>query len=171
MTAAVTQQEMQIQWEIERFLSLEAELMDSNRHAEWLELLHEDFLYRMPVPVTREEPSQDRYDPVLEFANESKSFLSMRFGRIASDFAWAERPAAFVRHFVTNVRVRPLEADSFQVRSNVLVSRSRRPEPLVLGSAERVDRIDRVGGRLLLARRVVLLDTEAPTDGQLSVIY
>lgn len=158
--------------EIEQFLVDEADLLDTHRQREWLDLLHDDFIYRMPVPVAREEPTQDQYDAVLEFANESKSFLSMRFERVDSDFAWAERPAAFVRHFVTNVRIEELEPDRvWRVRTNVMVMRSRLPEPPVLATAERVDRIERHDGRLLLCERVVHLDTEHPNDSQLSSIF
>lgn len=158
--------------EIEQFLVDEADLLDTHRQAEWLDLLHDDFIYRMPVPIAREEPSQDQYDAVLEFANESKSFLSMRFGRVDSDFAWAERPAAFVRHFVSNLRIEELEPGSaWRVRTNVMVVRSRLPEPPVLASAERVDRIERHDGGLLLHERVVHLDTEHPNDSQLSSIF
>lgn len=158
--------------EIEQFLVDEAALLDTRRQAEWLDLLHDDFVYRMPVPVAREEPSQDQYDAVLEFANESKSFLSMRFQRLDSDFAWAERPAAFVRHFVSNLSIEELEpACAWRVRTNVMVVRSRLPEPPVMATAGRVDRIERHDGRLLLRERVVHLDTEHPTDSQLGSIF
>ncbi|MDI6909354.1 aromatic-ring-hydroxylating dioxygenase subunit beta [Nocardioides sp.] len=158
--------------EIEQFLVDEADLLDTHRQAEWLDLLHDDFSYRVPVPVAREEPTQDHYDAVLEFANESKSFLSMRFQRADSDFAWAERPAAFVRHFVSNLRIDELDPGrAWRVRTNVMVVRARLPESPVLASAERVDRIERHDGRLLLRERVVRLDTERPNDSQLSSIF
>lgn len=158
--------------QIEQFLVDEADLLDTNRHAEWLDLLHDDFIYRVPVPIAREEPTQDRYDALLEFANESKSFLSMRFARVDSDFAWAERPAAFIRHFVSNVRVEVLVEDqAWRVRTNVMVIRARLPEPPVLASAGRVDRIELHDGRLLLCERVVHLDTEHPNDSQISSIF
>ncbi|MFF4825667.1 aromatic-ring-hydroxylating dioxygenase subunit beta [Streptomyces sp. NPDC001312] len=159
--------------EIEDFLVHEAELLDTGRYGEWLDLLHEDFLYRVPVPLAREDPTQSPYDDVLEYANESKSFLEMRFRRIASDFAWAERPAAMVRHFVSNFRVEPEEGDveAYRVRTNVLVVRARLPEVPVIATAGRHDRIVRQDGVLLLASRVVHLDAEVPTESQLGVIF
>lgn len=163
---------LELHREIEQFLVDEADLLDTHRQSEWLDLLHDDFSYRMPVPVAREEPGQSQYDAVLEFANESKSFLAMRFQRVDSDFAWAERPAAFVRHFVSNVRIVELDAgQSWRVRTNVMLVRSRLPEPPSLASAERVDLIERHDGRLLLRERVVYLDAEHPTDSQLSSIF
>ncbi|WP_131105953.1 aromatic-ring-hydroxylating dioxygenase subunit beta [Ornithinimicrobium sufpigmenti] len=165
-------EDIRIQYEIEQFLYQESHLLDSNRQGEWLDLLHDEFVYRLPVPVAREEPSQPQHDPVLEYANESKSFLSMRFHRIDSDFAWAERPSAYVRHFVSNVQVETeVEGRAWTVSSNVLVSRSRLPDPPSVASARRVDRIVRQGERLLLRERVVYLDTEVPTDSQLGSIF
>jgi 3-phenylpropionate/cinnamic acid dioxygenase small subunit len=167
--------------QIERFLVEEAAHLDAGRYDAWLALLHEDFVYRVPVPLSREDPALDRYDEVLEFANESKSFLAMRFGRISSDYAWAERPSAYTRHFVTNFRVSateptPAKADGpgnprWTVLTNVLVVRGRLPEPPVLVSAERRDVIEEVGGSFLLCRRDVFLDTEVPNESQLGVIF
>lgn len=163
---------MELQHEIEQFLYQESELLDSNRQGEWLDLLHDRFMYRVPVPVAREEPTQAQHDPVLEYANESKSFLTMRFHRIDSDFAWAERPSAYVRHFVSNVRIHTeVEGQAWTVTSNVLVTRARQPEPPSLASARRVDRVERHGDRLLLRERIVYLDTEVPNDSQLGAIF
>lgn len=165
-------EDIRIQYEIEQFLYQESHLLDSNRQGEWLDLLHDDFVYRLPVPVAREEPSLSQHDPVLEYANESKSFLSMRFHRIDSDFAWAERPSAYVRHFVSNVQVETeVDGEAWTVTSNVLVSRSRLPDPPSVVSARRVDRVERQGERLLLRERVVYLDTEVPNDSQLGSIF
>lgn len=159
--------------EIEEFLVREADLLDSGQYAQWLDLLHPSFLYRVPVALAREDPAQSPYDDVLEYANESKSFLEMRFRRIASDFAWAERPAAMVRHFVSNFRIRPESGDTeaYQVRTNVLVVRARLPEVPVIATAGRIDRLVRQDGALLLAERVVHLDAEVPTESQLGVIF
>ncbi|MEU6658904.1 aromatic-ring-hydroxylating dioxygenase subunit beta [Streptomyces sp. NPDC046821] len=163
--------------QIEHFLIEEAAHLDAGRYDDWLALLHEDFLYRVPVPLSREDPALDRYDSGSEFANESKSFLAMRFSRIASDHAWAEHPAASIRHFVTNFRIQAGDpapgpgAPRWTVRTNVLVVRARLPEPPVLASAERHDIIELSHGSLRLLSRDVYLDAEVPTDSQLAVIF
>lgn len=161
-----------IRREVEDFLYRESRLLDEHRHDEWLALLDDGFIYRMPLPVAHEEISSGRYDSVVELANESKSFLRMRFGRISSEFAWAERPAPFIRHFVSNVIVDDSSpAGELIVFSNVMVIRSRQPEDPVLASAGRRDRIRRSGESFQLLERTVYLDTEVPNDGQLGVIY
>lgn len=159
--------------EIHDFLIEESAALDDHRWADWLDLLTDDFLYLVPVPRSREDPALAPYSEDTYLAHESKSFLAMRFDRIKSDFAWAERPAGFGRHFVSNLRVRDCDeqAATWSVSTNVLVTRGRLPEPMTLSSAERRDTIVRIEDGWRLARRVVLLDTEVPTDSQLGGIY
>jgi len=171
-TGLAASPDLVLRLEIEDFLYRESKLLDCHRYDEWLDLLHDDFVYRMPLPVARDEVRMGSYDDVLELANESKTFLRMRFGRIASDFAWAERPAPYVRHFVSNVQVSVESPESvWVVESNVIVVRSRQPEDPVYCSAGRRDRLRRDGGSFLLLDRTVFLDTEVPNDSQLGVIY
>ena len=155
------------------FLVAESAALDEGRHAEWLDMLTDDFVYAIPVPQSREDPAMSSYGDGLYLAHESKSFLGMRFRRIASDFAWAERPTAFVRHFVSNLRI--LSADEerggWSVATNVLVAKSRLGDPVSLSSAQRRDEVVLTDAGWRLARRTVLLDTELPTDDQLTVIY
>jgi 3-phenylpropionate/cinnamic acid dioxygenase small subunit len=155
------------------FLIEECAALDEGRYSDWLDLLTDEFVYEVPVPHSREDPAMPAYGDGLYLAHESKSFLSMRFQRIKSDFAWAERPTAFVRHFVSNLRVHDVnEQEGFwSVSTNVLVTRSRLSEPMVLSSAQRRDDLVRTDTGWKLARRVVLLDTELPTDDQLAIIY
>lgn len=171
-TARTGAPDLLLRLEIENFLYRESKLLDSHRHDEWLALLDDDFVYRVPLPVAKDEASMGGYDDVLELANESKSFLRMRFARVTSDFAWAERPAPYLRHYVTNVQVTAEEPGPvWVVESNVLVVRSRQPEDPVHCSAGRRDRLRRHGDSFMLLDRTVFLDTEVPNDGQLGVIY
>lgn len=158
------------------FLVAESAALDERRYDDWLAMLTDDFVYEVPVPLSREDPSLSQYADGQYLAHESKSFLSMRFSRTASDFAWAERPAGFHRHFVSNLRV--LEEGrndagqrSWAVATNVMVVRSRQPEPPSLSSAGRRDLIVETELGLRLQNRVVSLDVEVPTDSQTSVIY
>ncbi len=74
-------------------------------------------------------------------------------------YAWAEDPPSRMRHFVSNVRVREQSDGSFDVRSNLLIFRTRQDQtaPQIL-AGERHDLLRRVDGRLLLHRRVIYLD-------------
>src|SRR5262245_30291491 len=156
-------------WE---FLVNESAALDEHRHDDWLALLTDDFIYAIPVPHSREDPTQSPYDKSTFLAHESKSFLGMRFARLSSDHAWSERPAAFFRHFISNFQLLDgVDGESWTVATNVLVVRSRLPEPTTMSTAGRRDTIVSTPGGLRLKHRIVFLDTELPTDGQLGLIY
>ncbi len=157
------------------FLVEESAALDERRYQEWLGMLTDDFVYEVPVPVSREDPGLPQHAEGLYLAHESKSFLSMRFARVESDYAWAERPGAFLRHFVSNLRVLdagPVDGGNrWTVATNVLVARSRLPEATSLSSAGRHDVIVETPDGLRLQHRTVYLDSELPNDSQTSVIY
>lgn len=71
------------------FIRHETHLLNSERYDEWLGLLTDDFEYRMPMPVLRDDPTQPRYSDVSLLAWESVRSLTLRFERILTDFAWA----------------------------------------------------------------------------------
>ncbi|HEV8726016.1 MAG TPA: aromatic-ring-hydroxylating dioxygenase subunit beta, partial [Candidatus Binatia bacterium] len=50
---------LELEREIAQFFFREAELLDSNRLEEWLELLAEDIAYEMPLRMTRERGQPD----------------------------------------------------------------------------------------------------------------
>jgi ethylbenzene dioxygenase beta subunit len=152
--------------EVLDFLHREAALLDEGRYREWLSLLTEDVVYRIPVRLTRERPPQGGYGGIAEgmlHMDEDRASLEMRVARLETGFAWAEDPPSRLRHFVTNVRVgEPVRGDrgeEVEVRSYLLLFRSRwdRPDFTFL-SAERQDLLRRENGGWKLARRLVILD-------------
>ncbi|WP_426243590.1 aromatic-ring-hydroxylating dioxygenase subunit beta [Nocardioides sp. LHG3406-4] len=157
------------------FLVEESAAIDERRYDDWLAMLSDDFVYAVPVPTAREDLALPQYVEDQYLAHESKSFLQMRFSRTSSDFAWAERPAAFQRHLVGNLRVHAEENDgphpSWVVATNVMVVRSRLPETPTVSSAGRRDIVVETAEGLRLGQRLVHLDVEVPTDSQLSIIY
>ena len=119
-----------------------------------------------------DDPTQALYDQTLLLSHESKSFLKMRFARLSSDHAWSERPLAFIRHFVSNLRILDQIGDQqWTVATNVVVTGVRLPESTTISTTGRRDIIAATPDGLRLKRRTVFLDTELPTDGQLGVIY
>jgi ethylbenzene dioxygenase beta subunit len=152
--------------EVLDFLHREAALLDEGRYREWLSLLTEDVVYRIPVRLTRERPPQGGYGGIAEgmlHMDEDRASLEMRVARLETGFAWAEDPPSRLRHFVTNVRVgepvRGNRGEEVEVCSYLLLFRSRwdRPDFTFL-SAERQDLLRRENGGWKLARRLVILD-------------
>jgi PAH dioxygenase small subunit len=142
------------------FLFHEAELLDGNRLDDWLALLTDDVVYRMPVRMTRERSAPSDVSHDMYYFDETHATLRTRIARLETDFAWAEDPPSRTRHCVSNVRVQPGDdPDELAVRSYLLLYRNRGDDPgHDLLSAERTDVLRRVGGAWRLARRCIILD-------------
>jgi ethylbenzene dioxygenase subunit beta len=162
---------------VEAFLFHEAQLLDENRLREWFGLLTEDVRYQVPIRIAKEQGAEPGITGVATqgfHLDEDYDSLAMRVERVETGFAWAEDPPSRIRHFIANVRVAEAGngADELDVRSNVLVYRSRwdRPNYDVL-SAERQDVLRRVNGEWKLARRMVILDSSALPTHNLSFFF
>ncbi|MGQ0803501.1 MAG: aromatic-ring-hydroxylating dioxygenase subunit beta [Actinomycetota bacterium] len=154
---------------IEDFLYDESAALDEGRYMEWLEMLTDDFLYTVPMPMPRDDPSESQYHETGLLASGSKGAFDLRLRRIGFASAWGDRPRPYGRHLITNIRITPADAeDAWRVKSNVLVTRSRGNSPLTFLSAGRVDVIrGEPSGGFKLAQRAVYIDVEAPSHASL----
>ncbi|HEY1275588.1 MAG TPA: aromatic-ring-hydroxylating dioxygenase subunit beta [Thermoleophilaceae bacterium] len=142
------------------FLDREAELLDGREYRDWLDLVDEEFTYRMPVPITPDNPAAPHYDAGGLIIDETRETLAEHwFRRLEPDMwemAWAEVPPVRFRHFITNVRVRVRDDGAFEVRSNALVTATRQSDQSNILAVERFDVVeDRDAGPCLLSRFVV----------------
>ena len=166
----------EVREEIRDFLYREAEMIDDRRFGEWLSLVDENFTYRMPVPVTPDNPEAPHYEARAFIIDENRSTLIEHwFRRYEPDMwemAWSENPPVRYRHFVTTVRVRVThEPDVYDVRSNVIVTGTRQsdqPTPLYV---ERFDTIARAGDGWLLRDRFVVSESTVIEFSQLRVVF
>ena len=111
----------ELYYEVTNLLHYEAFLLDNRRYEEWLDLLTDDIVYRMPVRVTREV--RDGFDVVDDMAyfEESKVSLTTRVKRLRTTSAWAEDPPPRTRHLITNIMIEErMKDDELKVRSNFL---------------------------------------------------
>lgn len=160
--------------EARAFLDREAELIDERRFADWLALVTDDFVYRMPVPVTPDNPATPPYDESALVIDENRETLAehwfRRFEPDMWEMAHSENPPVRYRHFISNVRVRETEADDvYDVRSNVIVTATRQSDQPNSLYVERFDTLVRQGG-LLLKQRFVIADSSLIEFAQLRVI-
>lgn len=143
---------------VEEFLQREAALVDHRRFDEWLELLTDDIVYRVPVRITRRAGVADVVDDMFHF-DDNRQSLELRVRRLGTGVAWAEDPPSRTRHFVTNVRAEPAADGEVAVSSYLLLYRSRGDDGTHdLLSAERHDTLRPVGDQWRLARREAVLD-------------
>ncbi|BBL80734.1 hypothetical biphenyl dioxygenase beta subunit [Rubrobacter xylanophilus] len=157
--------------EVHQFLVWEAELLDSRRYQDWLDLFAEDVVYRMPVRITKAHTLEGSILDGMDHFYEDIYSLRKRVQRFETEHAWTEDPPSRTRHFVSNVRVYPRESDrEYTVKSYVLLFRSRGDtrDPDFL-SAERTDVLRRSDGGFKIARREILVDESVLKTQNLAV--
>jgi 3-phenylpropionate/cinnamic acid dioxygenase small subunit len=167
--------DVQTHQEVTTFLALEAELIDSRAFAQWVELVDEDFTYKVPVPVTPDNPAAPAYDSDSFVLHETRQTLIdhwfSRYEPEMWEIAWAENPPVRFRHFVSNVRVRHTDApDVLDVRSNAIVSAARQSSPTTTLHVERFDTIARVEDGYRLRARLAVPDETLLDFAQLRAV-
>jgi 3-phenylpropionate/cinnamic acid dioxygenase small subunit len=152
------------------FYSVEADLLDSHRYADWFELFHPEISYEMPVRTTELLAVGDGVSE-MAFFSENWSSIKTRVRRLQTDFAWAEAPPSRTRHFVTNVMITEAAAGgALSVQSNVLVNRTRGDGGNQTLTAFRRDELVPDSAKLFLVRRrYLLLDQTVVAATNLSV--
>ena len=143
------------------FLLYEAEILDDGRFEEWLDLMAEDFTYRIPVRVTRERAAKSEFSDLAYHMNETKSTMEMRVQRSYSQYNWAEDPISRTRHLLTNFRARMDEEKESEIhfKTNFLLYRNQFDSPTFqFLSGERHDTLRYEEGKWKLVKRLILLD-------------
>lgn len=155
-----------------QFLVEEAAALDEHEYERWFDLLAEDILYRVPIPVTTAHgvASEERSD--MTYLDENLRSLRQRIDRLVTERAWAEDPLSRTRRMVTNVRTFTVGQDEFEVSSYLLLLRNRGDVRLPdLISAARADVLRTAAdGELRLARRTVKLDETVLRTHNVSVV-
>lgn len=156
-----------------KWMHVEAELLDDRREKEWLEnMVSRDIVYQVPVRMTVERARGMGFIKGSYHLDERYGSLASKVARNESGFAWAEDPPSRCRHFVTNIRVSELSGDAINVRSNLLLFRTRADmtTPQLI-SGERQDVLRYEDGNLKLYRRNVLLDLTAIASHNLAILF
>jgi 3-phenylpropionate/cinnamic acid dioxygenase small subunit len=147
----------EIEREVIRFLYFEAALLDDRRYDDWLNLLTDDVVYRMPQRITLER--KDGYNIIDDtaFYEEDIKSLQLRVERLRMKSAWNEDPPTRNRRLITNIMVEPgtNETEVF-VNSHFLLLRTRADDTTnyqIFG--ERFDRLRKVGNEWKICSRVI----------------
>lgn len=157
--------------EITTLLNREAYFLDNRKYKEWLELLTDDLIYRMPLRETVEGVGVDDISKDMAFFEETKVSLTTRVNRLYTKSAWVENPATRQRHFITNVTVEGTEKeDEFKVRSYFLFMRSRASTTDIEQMfGERNDIIRNVNGVWKISSRTIFPDQSVITTMNMSM--
>jgi 3-phenylpropionate/cinnamic acid dioxygenase small subunit len=146
--------------DIQHFLFREALLLDHRRFDEWLGLLANDVVFRIPVRFAR-GIGMDVPIGMDHFNDDRRAItakLQLLKERIASP-AGQQQFATQTRRIITNVLVCPCDRDEYNVLSYVLLTRSGAGDtPCAVFSAERYDRLRGAGRTLRIVRREIVMD-------------
>jgi 3-phenylpropionate/cinnamic acid dioxygenase small subunit len=148
--------------EVERFLTVEAELLDERRFDEWLALLDDDVRYRMPlarnVPFDRPQDEYTAATGEAAWFDEGKAILEKRVRQIQSGDHWAEEPRSRTTHLIANVRVESVTGEEIIVKSRFVVCVCRQEHDVDVFIGKRSDVLARTGDALKIRRRTIYLD-------------
>ncbi len=113
------------QHRVEQFLYYEANLLDRFDLEEWLTLLDEEILLRVPVRAAR-HPGSERpeFSDKSNYLREDYDMIRERVGRLSKEYAWSENPRSRIRHVIGNVQVLASTEDALEVTNNQHVFRS-----------------------------------------------
>lgn len=152
--------------EVEELFYREADLLDEYRFEEWLDLLDEDFLYRMPLQLNLESSWRGErvsgvdVDREIAWFDEDKRTLGMRVRQLTTGEHWAEQPLSRTVHMISNIRVVGEADGRIQVTSRFHVYRNRVEDEADSMLGSRTDVLVREDGELrFLERRVRLMQS------------
>lgn len=161
-------QRMLLSHEIEGFFYREADLLDQRRYAEWLDLLHEDIHYWVPMLRNVKHGEQHELEETsaskgISWMDEGKTTLSQRVEQINTGIHWAEEPFSRTSHLVTNLHITAVEDDwanpkAIETRCRFLIYKNRVETETDFFVGKREDRLVRKGDGWQIIKRKVILD-------------
>ncbi|MGN7932687.1 aromatic-ring-hydroxylating dioxygenase subunit beta [Sphingopyxis sp. J-6] len=168
---------------VEQFLYREARLLDERDFEGWLGILAPDIHYWAPNRVNRivsakpgDRDVAHELSPVGDPAIYDETFEDLRL-RIARTTTakqlWCENPPSRVRHMISNIEAYVAdEADEeLDVYSNFVVYQARFDEAGTTFFGARIDRLRKVNGNLMIAKRKIILDLTVIPTGAVTVFF
>jgi p-cumate 2,3-dioxygenase beta subunit len=153
--------------EIEDFLFLEADLLDSWQLKDWLKLYTQDTEYEVPsTDLPRDaDPEHSLFYIADDFVR-----LEQRVIRLGKKTMWSEYPRSKTRHNVTNVRILGGEGDEIKVKANFVVYRTKwENTDVYVGSYDYILRVESDGLKIRKKRCTLDLDGLRP-QGRVSIL-
>jgi len=154
--AAVTPE---LQHEVEQFLYLQAELLDSRQWQSWIDLFAEDGIYWMPP-----DPSHTTWEGMPAIFAEDRDLMTVRMRRLLHPDAWSQRPLWGTNHVVSNVAIEHATAQEIHCRARFHMLELRRDEVRHFAGSYR-HRLVRAGdGLRIRLQRVDMTNAQAVFD-------
>jgi 3-phenylpropionate/cinnamic acid dioxygenase small subunit len=161
--------------EVARFFSAEAELLDERRFKDWLDLLHEDLRYWMPIArnVRFDRPQEEytRQGGEANWFDEGKETLRKRVAQIEGGDHWAEEPRSRTTHLVANTRVDKIEGAEITAKSRFIVCAYRLEHDVDFFIGKRIDVLRHDEGGLKILRRAIYPDQSVLLSRNLTTFF
>jgi len=155
--------------EVEDFLFHEAELLDDWRLPEWADLYTEDAVYEITSPSSADPVASDAANSLF-LVSDRIDRIRARASRLMKKTAHAEFPRSKTRHMVSNVRITGSNEAGTQIRSNLLVYRTKEDTTSVFMGEVRTT-VTREGDALKIHHKRVILDLNSLyNQGRLTII-
>jgi 3-phenylpropionate/cinnamic acid dioxygenase small subunit len=115
---------IELQHEVEQFLYRQAELLDSRKWQEYIDLFADDGVYWVPA-----DPAHTTWEGMPAIFAEDRNLMTVRMKRVLHPDAWSQRPAWGTNHVVSNVVLRGrAQSDELEVRSRFHMMELRRDD-------------------------------------------
>ena len=109
---------------VEQFLYRQAELLDSKKWQDYIDLFAEDGVYWVPA-----DPAHKTWEGVPAIFAEDKNLMTVRMKRVLHPDAWSQRPAWGTNHVISNVSILKTSANGdLHVRSRFHMLELRRDD-------------------------------------------
>jgi len=141
--------------QVEELLYEEAALLDAWRLDDWLALMTDDAVYRVP---SNDRPDADPADTLFIIADDSRR-IRARVARLKKKDAHAEDPRSRTRRLVTNVRIVERSGATLKVEANFSVHRFRRNDGIRVYVGHYRYELRAENGRLRIAKREAVIDS------------
>ncbi len=166
---------LDIAYRVERFLALEARVLDEERYSDWLTLLTEDVRYRMPIPRNTKRKNRLGKSTLGGeglIYDETLPTLRQRAMREETGLVWLNDPPTHHVRIITNVETFVGDQpDSYDVRSKFMLFRSRRDRDRISHVGWREDVLRETAEGLRIAARTVYLPERVITDKNLNTFF
>ena len=139
--------------EIEDFNTAYADCLDDGDIKQWPSFFTEDCVYKI---IARE--NWDQGLPLATLFAEGHGGLVDRTVAVTQTTVFRKR---YLRHFITNTRIRAVDGDTITAEANYQVLETTTDDyTKILSTGRYIDTFQRIGGALKLKERVCLYDSE-----------
>jgi 3-phenylpropionate/cinnamic acid dioxygenase small subunit len=153
-----------LQHDVEQFLYHQADLLDSKKWQDYIDLFTPDGVYWVPA-----DPAHKTWEGMPAIFAEDKSLMTVRMNRVLHPDAWSQRPLWGTNHVVSNVVIEKSTPAEVQVRSRFHMMELRRDDVRhFAGSYSHVLRKTKKGYAIKL-QRVDMTNAQAAYDYVLQV--